>query len=243
MITEDKKTSRLLPPHTLSKNDALLTSDETSDTRQLTDTRRQIFGENQQTLAKKGDETHAWSGTEKGRNANGDMRAVPLKKLVWKCTFICKHLAFRQIWDTLIHLGIYSSVPENRFSYHFFLRPKIGYHMVAQLPYTRTIWYHTPTSRYPLERARRDKNKKVWWAQVHTPPLRETDIRGLLYGTNLNSLNLFCDVIFSHMRKICYTHYKKYFKKTTRWHGGVVVVRIYCGWWFSSNAKFLLLVL
>jgi hypothetical protein len=59
MITEDKKTSRLLPPHTLSKNDALLTSDETSDTRQLTDTRRQIFGENQQTLAKKGDETHA----------------------------------------------------------------------------------------------------------------------------------------------------------------------------------------
>ncbi len=31
-----------------------------------------------------------------------------------------------------IHFGIYSSVPEDRFSYHFFLRPKIGYRMVAR---------------------------------------------------------------------------------------------------------------
>ncbi len=48
--------------------------------------------------------------------------------------------------------------------------------------------------------------------------------RGLLYGTNLNSLNLFCDVIFSLMRKICYTQYISYKQnnssKVTRWWSG-----------------------
>jgi hypothetical protein len=47
---------------------------------------------------------------------------------------------------------------------------------------------------------------------------------GLLYGTDLNSLNLFCDVIFSLMRKICYTQYINYKKnkicKVTRWWSG-----------------------
>jgi hypothetical protein len=28
-------------------------------------------------------------------------------------------------------------------------------------------------------------------------------IRGLLYGTDFNALDLFCDVIFSLIRKIC----------------------------------------
>jgi hypothetical protein len=32
--------------------------------------------------------------------------------------------------------------------------------------------------------------------------------KGVCYGTDLNSLNSFCDVIFSLMRKICYTQYK-----------------------------------
>ncbi len=32
--------------------------------------------------------------------------------------------------------------------------------------------------------------------------------RGLLYGTNLISYNLFCDVIFSLTRIICYTQFK-----------------------------------
>jgi hypothetical protein len=54
------------------------------------------------------------------------------------------------------------------------------------------------------------------------PPKIST--RGLLYGTNLNSLNLLCDVIFSLMRKICYTQYINYNKKMARWHGGGVVV-------------------
>jgi hypothetical protein len=49
-------------------------------------------------------------------------------------------------------------------------------------------------------------------------------IRGLLNGTDLNSVNSFCDVIFSLMRKICYTQYIDY-KKTqvlelTRWWSG-----------------------
>jgi hypothetical protein len=35
-----------------------------------------------------------------------------------------------------IHFGIYSSLQEDCFSYHFFLRPKIGYRIVARLPYT-----------------------------------------------------------------------------------------------------------
>ncbi len=47
---------------------------------------------------------------------------------------------------------------------------------------------------------------------------------GLLYGTDLNSLNLFCDIIFSLMRKICYTQYINYKKnkscKVTRWWSG-----------------------
>jgi hypothetical protein len=30
---------------------------------------------------------------------------------------------------------------------------------------------------------------------------------GLLYGTDFNSVNLFCDVIISLVRKICYTQY------------------------------------
>ena len=59
-----------------------------------------------------------------------------------------------------IHFGIYSSVLEDRFSYHFFLCPKIGYHMLAWLSYTRTIWYHTSTSRYPLERGGTNYKKK-----------------------------------------------------------------------------------
>jgi hypothetical protein len=50
---------------------------------------------------------------------------------------------------------------------------------------------------------------------------------GLLYGTDLISFKSFCDVIFSLMRKICYTHYINY-KKTSaaRLHGGGVVVYI-----------------
>jgi hypothetical protein len=36
--------------------------------------------------------------------------------------------------------------------------------------------------------------------------------RGLLYGTDLNSLNSCCDIIFSLMRKICYTQYINYKK-------------------------------
>ncbi len=36
--------------------------------------------------------------------------------------------------------------------------------------------------------------------------------RGLLYGTDLNSRNSFCDVIFSLMRKICYTQFINYKK-------------------------------
>jgi hypothetical protein len=34
-----------------------------------------------------------------------------------------------------IHFGIYSSVPEDCYSCHFFLCPKIGYRMVVRLPY------------------------------------------------------------------------------------------------------------
>ncbi len=71
-----------------------------------------------------------------------------------------------------IHFGIYSSVPEDRFSYHFFLSPKIGYRMVARLLYTGTIWYHTPTSRYPLERGGTKIKKFVGPEFTH---LRETD--------------------------------------------------------------------
>ncbi len=37
--------------------------------------------------------------------------------------------------------------------------------------------------------------------------------RGLLYGTDLNSLDSFSDVIFSLMRKICYTQYINYKKQ------------------------------
>jgi hypothetical protein len=44
--------------------------------------------------------------------------------------------------------------------------------MVAQLPYTRTIWYHTPTSRYPLERGGTKKKKIDGHEFTH---LRETD--------------------------------------------------------------------
>ncbi len=52
---------------------------------------------------------------------------------------------------------------------------------------------------------------------------------GLLYGTDLNSLNLFCDVIFSPMRKICYTQYINYKKNksgkvTWWWSGGAYIV-------------------
>ncbi len=52
--------------------------------------------------------------------------------------------------------------------------------------------------------------------------------RGLLYGTVLNSVNSFCDVIFSLMRKICYTQYVNN-KKTiaARWHSGGVVEHIF----------------
>jgi hypothetical protein len=42
--------------------------------------------------------------------------------------------------------------------------------------------------------------------------LKLARLRGLLYGTDLNSLNLFCDVIFSLMRKLCYTQYRNYKK-------------------------------
>ncbi len=38
--------------------------------------------------------------------------------------------------------------------------------------------------------------------------------RGLLYGTDLISFKSFCDIIFSLMRKICYTQYINY-KKTS----------------------------
>jgi hypothetical protein len=37
---------------------------------------------------------------------------------------------------------------------------------------------------------------------------KEFTLMGLLYGTNLNLVNLCCDVIFSLIRKICYTVYK-----------------------------------
>ncbi len=53
--------------------------------------------------------------------------------------------------------------------------------------------------------------------------------RGLLYGTDLNSVNSFCDIIFSLMRKICYTqyiNYKKnnYYKVTWWWSGSAYIV-------------------
>jgi hypothetical protein len=46
-----------------------------------------IFGENWQTLAKKGDKTHLRSGTEKVRNAHVDVHEVPSKKLEEKFAF------------------------------------------------------------------------------------------------------------------------------------------------------------
>ena len=53
--------------------------------------------------------------------------------------------------------------------------------------------------------------------------------RGSLYGTYLISVNSFCDVIFSLMRKLCYRQYINYKKtRTARWHGGGVVVLILC---------------
>jgi hypothetical protein len=51
------------------------------------DTRQQIFHENWQTLAKKGDKTHVRSGTEQVRNAHVDVRAVPSKKMEGKFAF------------------------------------------------------------------------------------------------------------------------------------------------------------
>jgi hypothetical protein len=53
-----------------------------------------------------------------------------------------------------------------------FLPPKIGYCMLACLSYTRTIWYHTPTSRYPLERRGSKIKKFVGCKFTH---LREMD--------------------------------------------------------------------
>ncbi len=72
-----------------------------------------------------------------------------------KCYFFgsCSHLMLLVILHhSRIHFGIYSSVQEDRYSYHFFLCPKIGYHIVAQLPYTSPSVQYFPTSRYPLER-------------------------------------------------------------------------------------------
>jgi hypothetical protein len=40
---------------------------------------------------------------------------------------------------------------------------------------------------------------------------------GLLYGTDLNSLNSFCDVIFSFTRKICYTQIEIIKKTRAAW--------------------------
>jgi hypothetical protein len=51
--------------------------------------------------------------------------------------------------------------------------------------------------------------------------------KGFLYGTDLNSLSLFCDIIFSLMRKICYMQNINYKKtRAAKWHGGGVVVHI-----------------
>ncbi len=65
---------------------------------------------------------------------------------------------------------------------------------------------------------------------------------GLLYGTDLISVNSCCDVIFSLMRKLYYAQYINYNKnnccKVTWWWSGSA----YCGRWFSSNANFLFLV-
>jgi hypothetical protein len=73
-----------------------------------------------------------------------------------------------------IHFGIYSSVPEDRFLYHFFLQPKIRYCMVARLSYTHTIWYHTPTSRYHLERGGTKIKISLLVASSHTSVRRIT---------------------------------------------------------------------
>jgi hypothetical protein len=47
-----------------------------------------LFGENRQTLAKKGNKTHVRSGTEKARNTQVDMHAVPSRKLEGKIAFM-----------------------------------------------------------------------------------------------------------------------------------------------------------
>ncbi len=61
--------------------------------------------------------------------------------------------------NSRIHFGMYASLPEDCFSYHFFLRPKIGYRMVVQLPYT------PPSLRYgtillPLDTLWREEGQK-----------------------------------------------------------------------------------
>ncbi len=50
--------------------------------------------------------------------------------------------------------------------------------------------------------------------------------RGLLYGTDLISVNLFCDVIFSLMKKLCYAQYINYNKNK----------RCKVTWWWSGSA-------
>jgi hypothetical protein len=52
------------------------------------------------------------------------------------------------------------------------------------------------------------------------------NLRGLLYGTDLISFNLFCDVIFSLMRKLCYAQYINYNKN----------ISCKVTWWWSGSA-------
>jgi hypothetical protein len=49
--------------------------------------------------------------------------------------------------------------------------------MVERLPYTRTIWYHTPTSRYPLERRGTKIKKFVWREFTHLYEMDNVNIR------------------------------------------------------------------
>ncbi len=55
-------------------------------------------------------------------------------------------------------------------------------------------------------------------------------LRGLLYGTDLISVNSFCDVIFSLMRNLCYAQYINYNKnmscKGTWWWSGSVYILV-----------------
>jgi hypothetical protein len=63
--------------------------------------------------------------------------------LVHAPTFCCwsYHITVESFWYLFLCARGLLFIP-------LFLLPKIGYRMVAQLPYTPTIRYHTPTSRY-----------------------------------------------------------------------------------------------